>query len=403
MRNKTFTFFLSLLVICCFSSIYSQSSGPQYDKYASFVINPHPNPIGNNIDSPIEEVFGSNAFILGPSGVRGRGNMFHCTVARKLVEHRMYLNPSSAASMQFLVYEGAAFNGIYNLVSSIDVSPQGPGEGWYSSGAMDYDLQAGMYYLIYAQWDINSNYYNNQGVTPYPVPCSFGEQVAGIGWNWVPVYSVPPPATQNQDLEVLDTGVSYYQTIVTDDLIPVEMSSFTFNVSGNKVVLNWRTATETNNNGFEVQRKTSGEWQTIGFINGSGTTTQPQAYSYTDAGLAAGTYTYRLNQVDFDGTSHASSELVIVINKVENYSLEQNYPNPFNPTTQISYSVSQRGNVNLVVYDLLGREVANLVNEVKEPGSYKVNFNAVNLPSGVYAYRIQSGNFVQTKKMMLMK
>lgn len=403
MRSKTFTFLLSVLVLCCLSAVFGQSGSPQTDNKAPFVINPEPAPIIINSDVPLEETFGSNAFIFGPSGVRGRGNIFHCTVGKKLVEHRMYLNPSSAASMQFVVYEGADFNGIYNLVSSLDVSPQGPGEGWYSSGAMDYDLQPGMYYLIYAQWDVNANYYNNQGVTPYPVPCSFGEQVAGVGWDWVPVYSVPPPATQNQDVGLLNSGVSYYQIIVTDDAVPVEMTSFTFNLSGNNVVLNWRTATETNNSGFEVQRKTSGTWQTIGFIKGSGTTSQPQAYSYTDANLSAGTYTYRLNQVDFNGSSHPSSELVIVINKAADYSLEQNYPNPFNPATQIGYSVSERGNVSLVVYDLLGREVASLVNEVKEPGSYKVNFNASNLPSGVYTYRIQSGNFVQTKKMMLMK
>jgi len=402
MRNKSITIFFSLLVLCCFSALYGQSSTqPQIDKTAPFVVNPNPDPIINNIDTPIEEVFGSNANAFGPAGLRGRGNVFHCTTAKKLVEQRLYLNPTSAASFQFLVYEGSTFAGTYNLVSSVDVTG-GPGEGWYSSGAMDYDLQAGMYYLIYPQWDVNANYYNLQSITPYPITCSFGELVGGVGWDWAPVYSVPAPATQTS-VGLEGTGVAYYQTIVTDDLIPVELTSFTFNVKGNDVILNWRTATETNNNGFQVQRKTAGECQTIGFINGSGTTTSPQEYSYTDTKLAAGTYTYRLNQVDFDGSSNASSELIIVVNKIADFSLEQNYPNPFNPTTLIGYSVSQRGNVSLLVYDLLGREVANLVNEVKEPGSYKVNFNASNLPSGVYTYRIQSGNFVQTKKMMLMK
>ncbi len=328
-------------------------------------------------------------------------NAFHCTTAKKLVERRIYLNPTASANFQFLVYEGSTFEGVYNLVSSIDVTG-GPGEGWYSSGAMDYDLQAGMYYLIYPQWDATANYYNLQNITPYPIPCSFGELVGGVGWDWAPVYAVPAPATQTSTgLE--GSGVAYYQIIVTDDLVPVEMTSFTFNVQGNNVTLNWKTATETNNNGFQVQRQTSGEWQTIGFINGSGTTTSPQQYSYTDANLAPGTYTYRLNQVELDGSSHASSELIIVVNKALDFSLSQNYPNPFNPTTQIGYSVSERSQVSLVVYDLLGREVATLVNEVKEPGSYKVNFNASNLPSGMYTYRIQSGNFVQSKKMMLMK
>ena len=304
--------------------------------------------------------------------------------------------------MQFLVYEGATFSGLYNLVASTDIT-SGTGEGWYSSGAMDYDLQVGMYYLIYPQWDVNANYYNQQTITPYPIPCSFGELVGGVGWDWAPVYSVPAAATQTSTgLE--NTGVAYYQTIVTDDVVPVEMTSFTFNVVGNSVNLNWNTATETNNKGFEVQRRTLSEtFKTIGYVNGSGTTTQPQSYSFTDSKLEAGTYIYRLNQVDFDGSSYASDELSIVINKSFSYALEQNYPNPFNPTTLISYSVPERGNVSLVVYDLLGRQVASLVNQVKEPGSYKVNFNASNLPSGIYTYSIKSGNFVQSKKMMLLK
>ena len=401
MYSRIVTFFLFILFICSMTT-FGQTTAQVTDKGAPYVVNPNPDPIVNNIDVIMEETFGSNANVYGPAGLRGRGNIFHCTNPRKLIEHRMYLNPTSAATMYFLVYEGATFTGTYDLVSSVNLTGQGPGEGWYSSGAIDYDLQNGMFYLIYAQWDVNANYYNAQGVTPYPVPCSFGEQYAGIGWNWVPVYSDPPPS-QQLPTELENEGVSYYQVIVTDDIVPVELTSFTFNVSGNNINLNWQTASEKNNQGFQVQRKTTGSFQTIGFINGAGTTTKSQSYSYSDRNLEPGTYTYRLNQVDFDGTTYASEELSIIIDKPVTYTLEQNYPNPFNPTTQINYSVAERGNVSLVVYDLLGKEVANLVNEVKEPGSYQVNFNASNLPSGIYAYRIQSGNFVQTKKMMLIK
>lgn len=398
MRKNTITVFLSLLVLCCVTSLYSQGSSPQVDKGAPFVVNHNPNPI---IFTPTEEVFGSNGSVFGPSGLRGRGNAFLCTTAKTLIEQRLYLNPTASASMQFVVYEGSSFAGVYNLVDYTDVTA-GPGEGWYSSGAMSYNLQAGMYYLLYTQWDVNANYYNQQNITPYPIDCSFGQLVGGVGWDWAPAYAVPPQATQTSTgLE--NTGVAYYQTIVTDDIIPVELMSFTFSVKENNVVLNWRTATETNNKGFEVQRKAAGEWQTIGFVQGSGTTTQPQTYSYTDGNLAAGSYSYRLKQVDFDGSSYTYDELSIVVNDVASFVLQQNYPNPFNPTTQINYSIAERGNVSLVVYDLLGRQVAALVNEVQEPGAYKVNFNASNLPSGVYTYRIQSGNFVQTKKMMLMK
>jgi len=106
---------------------------------------------------PLEEVFGLNQNMFGPAGVRGRGNIYFITTPRKLIEHRLYLNPTSAASLWFLVYEGASPQGIYNLVNSVNVTNQGPGEGWYSSGAIDFDFQAGMYYAIYAQWDVDAN------------------------------------------------------------------------------------------------------------------------------------------------------------------------------------------------------------------------------------------------------
>jgi hypothetical protein len=190
---------------------------------------------------------------------------------------------------------------------------------------------------------------------------------------------------------------------LTETIVPVELTSFTSGVIGTDVVLKWGTSTETNNKGFEIQREINDNFITIGFINGSGTSTESHTYTYTDKNLDPGTYTYRLNQVDFDGTSKASEAITVVVERPVNFSLEQNYPNPFNPSTQINYSIAVRGNVNLIVYDLLGRKVQTLVNEVKEPGSYKVNFDASNLPSGIYAYRIQSGNFIQTKKMMLLK
>lgn len=190
-----------------------------------------------------------------------------------------------------------------------------------------------------------------------------------------------------------------------DAVVPVELASFTASVNENTVELSWITATEVNNSGFNVERKTENtEWENIGFVEGHGTTTEAQSYSYIDRDLSEGSYSYRLKQVDFDGSFkyHMLSE-TIEIGSVTTYALAQNYPNPFNPATTISYQIPAEGQVSLKVYDMLGNEVATLVNEIKTAGEYQVEFNAGGIASGIYFYRLQAGSFVETKRMMLMK
>jgi photosystem II stability/assembly factor-like uncharacterized protein len=186
--------------------------------------------------------------------------------------------------------------------------------------------------------------------------------------------------------------------------VPVEMSTFTASVNGNSVNLNWSTATETNNSGFEIYRNVNNNLTKIGFIKGNGTSTQRNQYTFTDGNLRNGRYSYQLRQIDFDGSSkvyNLSNE--VVIGTPMTYSLSQNYPNPFNPSTVIKYSIPQSSLVTLKVYNILGKEVASLVNENKEAGNYTVNFSAKNLSSGVYFYTIKAGNFTQTKKMTIIK
>jgi hypothetical protein len=188
---------------------------------------------------------------------------------------------------------------------------------------------------------------------------------------------------------------------------PVELTSFTANSSSGKVTLSWKTATEINNRGFEIQRTTyDNNWIGIAFKNGNGTTTNPNNYSFTDniSGLNVNKLSYRLRQVDFNGQSQYSP-VVLVDNIIpENYNVSQNFPNPFNPSTIIKYQIPQNSLVNLKVYNSLGQEVATLVNGMVNAGSYEVQLNASNLSSGVYYYVIKAGeNFVQTKKMILMK
>ena len=225
-----------------------------------------------------------------------------------------------------------------------------------------------------------------------------------------------------------------------NNIVPVEFTSFTASILQNEkaVQLNWTTATETNNSGFEIERKalSFGEglgetWEAIGFVPGFGTTTEPKSYSFTDKNVGNGNYKYRLKQIDFDGTFTFSNEIEVNVDFTpQEFVLYQNYPNPFNPSTTIKYEIpaflnpSKGGtlrNVSLKIYDLLGKEVAVLVNQKQEPGVYEIDFDAGSLSSGVYLYQLiakgpetrwergspsaaSSGqSFVQTKKLILLK
>jgi hypothetical protein len=193
--------------------------------------------------------------------------------------------------------------------------------------------------------------------------------------------------------------------------VPVELISFTATLLNNKAQLNWTTATETNNSGFEILRKAQNdnEWNSIGFVPGFGTTTEPKSYSFTDENITTGTYKYRLTQIDFDGSFTYSNEIEVEVDFTPTeFVLYQNYPNPFNPNTVISYQLPVTSSVTLKVYDILGNEVATLVNEEKQPGVYEVEFNnhsdeGQNLSSGIYIYKLTAGDFISIKKMLLLK
>jgi len=188
-------------------------------------------------------------------------------------------------------------------------------------------------------------------------------------------------------------------TISTDFIVPVELVSFSSSVYGNNIQLSWETASEINNQGFDIYRNGI----KIAFVDGKGTTTEKQDYSFVDNDLISGIYNYRLNQLDFDGTHRVVGELTAYLTLPEQFSLEQNYPNPFNPSTTINFSIPASDFVTLKVFNVLGSEVATLVNEQKEPGSYQVSFNANNYSAGIYFYNLSAGNFIETRKMILLK
>lgn len=229
-----------------------------------------------------------------------------------------------------------------------------------------------------------------------------------------------------------------------NNTLPVELVYFNGNVEGNTIQLFWGTATEINNFGFNIQRSVDSlNWDVIGFVFGHGTSFSPKDYNFTDTTIVeSNTYYYRLQQIDNDGKLEYSEVITffISITSVElednipiEFSLSQNYPNPFNPATKIRYTISKNSViarsstsgdatwqsnelqiasttsrndgviVTLKVYDILGKEIRNLVNEQKSPGTSEVIFNAEGLPSGVYFYKMTYGNKSITKKMNLIK
>jgi len=202
----------------------------------------------------------------------------------------------------------------------------------------------------------------------------------------------------------------FYITYTYSDPIPVELTSFAATSQTGKVYLNWTTASEINNLGFEIQRKilinqNEGEWVRIGFVNGHGTTTEPKEYSYIDDinTIEASSLVYRLKQIDFLGSYEYSDEVYVENPAPMDYALHQNYPNPFNPTTSIKYGVAVKSHIVMKVFNALGSEVAILVNKEKPIGSYEVEFDATGLPSGIYFYQLVSGTYSETRKMNLLK
>ncbi len=199
---------------------------------------------------------------------------------------------------------------------------------------------------------------------------------------------------------------------VVEQIVPVELISFTASVNKIDVVLNWVTSSETNNMGFEIERKKAGgqhssngkeEWKIIAFISGCGTTTEIRNYSFLDSEISKGNYHYRLKQIDFNGNYEYSETIEAEVLVASDFNLDQNYPNPFNPRTLIRWQSPIGSQQTIKVYDALGNEVVVLINEFKPAGSYSVNFDAQNFSSGVYFYKLIIGDRELVKKMILIR
>jgi hypothetical protein len=200
------------------------------------------------------------------------------------------------------------------------------------------------------------------------------------------------------------SGDAHSLILTINNIVPVELKSFSAVISEKSVLLNWSTATETNNSGFEVQRKSiSEEWHTIGFVAGSGTTTELRNYSYSDNLVSAGNYMYRLKQINLDGSYEFSKEINQEISFPIEFNLEQNYPNPFNPSTSIKFSLPEETDVTVTIFNTLGQKVTELVNSKLEAGNYSYVWDAGNYATGIYIYELRTNKFLSVKKMMFLK
>jgi hypothetical protein len=254
------------------------------------------------------------------------------------------------------------------------------------------------------------DYYENTGTATAPVWTLNNQLVTGIRTkqNAHPALAdLDGDGRKDLILGEYDGTFTFYKNLFAV-VVPVELSSFSAERTGGRTTLAWTTITETNNQGFEIQRSSNKVFfTTIGFKKGAGSTTEEQKYTFTDDQIFEGKVYYRLKQVDYDGTSKVSDVIEVIGNIPVEYSLQQNYPNPFNPSTVISFSIPEDGHVELRIYDLTGSEVALLVNEFKPAGEHKISFNVsqmnISMPSGMYMYQLKAGNKVFSKKMMMLK
>jgi len=208
-----------------------------------------------------------------------------------------------------------------------------------------------------------------------------------------------------------DPGATEYGTPGADNTLPVELSEFSAVVSNGHILLRWTTATESQNFGFDIERRTEtsrNNWQKIGFVKGQGTSSDPHLYEFVDSNAGIGRYFYRLKQIDLSGAVTYSKEVEVTYEAPKTFGLKQNYPNPFNPETTIPYTVPEKSHVEIAVYNLLGQKVATLFDGVRKPGLYKAVWNGRDqngreVGGGMYFIQMRAKNFHQNKKIVLLR
>ncbi len=282
--------------------------------------------------------------------------------------------------------------------SAITLIWTAPGDDSTTGRAMRYEIRYSQYAPIPRDEDIWFDFAKKVVVLPTPATAGVEEHltITGLLRNKTYYFAIRTFDEAN--------NVSQYSDFIHQTSLAVELVSFTAQVNADAVEVSWRTVSEENNYGFELQRRfLKTDFQTIAFIAGHGTTAEPHDYFFLDNNIAGDNPIYRLKQIDLDGSVHLSQEIQVSVPLPVRFELLQNYPNPFNPTTILTYTLADEVPVDLVVYNLNGQIVASLVKSVQPAGYYKVIVDASRWSAGIYFARLQAGGQVFIKKMILLE
>jgi hypothetical protein len=243
----------------------------------------------------------------------------------------------------------------------------------------------------------------------YSCGTSWRTKNGGQTWTQIPI------SANNYQYSIIDSMNQFaaqengFYKLESEYFIPVELSSFDAVLVKRDVILNWITASELNNQGFEIEQSFDNRnFSKIGFVPGFGTTTETKSYSFKISDVPSGIQYYRLRQIDFDGTSTVFNSVEIFGPMPDKYVLNQNHPNPFNPSTAISFSLPVESDVKITLYNMIGQQVARIASAYFQAGNHTVEFNAKDLPSGAYIYTLEANgingtSFKSNRKMLLLR
>jgi hypothetical protein len=294
--------------------------------------------------------------ILKCADVTVKNNIFYTNSATSIIDIGTTLNSSSEIDYNLYNRSGSGSMVLYE--------PQG--------------------YMTFAQWQTAG--YETHGLNANPIVndtlCpAMNSPVINAGTNLGGIYSYDKVGTLRPA-----NGVDLGAYELKSAPVPVELTSFTGNFINNSILLNWSTATEINNQGFDIEKNDNSSWVKIGFIEGKGNSLTKNNYSFEDKNPVGYTIKYRLKQIDINSNFKYSD--VIAITAIPKGFSIGNYPNPFNPSTKIRYSVTSESMINLVIYNIIGERIDVLKNEQQQPGTYEINWNGSGHPSGIYLLSI---------------
>jgi len=388
------------------NKVYYTSSGPansayyQTPGYSSTLPNPWPSSGNTVAGTPVNLEY---IFVQIEGYIKGYKYQYTGTTGYFATNFNFYVHSSASSHFNLALYNDAGGSPSkpnqllwYSGSTAATAGQNNRINEWSGTTANSWDgtFTNGNWYWLMWQWD-------NTSTGP-----SYTAGVANTGIYLAQTYGSFPNSWSGVGTNTSEQWTEYASYA---SVLPVELYTFTAKLNGKEVELEWSTATEVNNYGFEIERAiVNGElrianWEKIGFVQGHGNSNSPKEYSFADNNSQPGKIQYRLKQIDFDGRFEYSWVVEVEVSAPSSFALEQNYPNPFNPVTKINYEVPANSFVQLKVYNMLGMEVATLVNEEKIAGTYEVKFDASNYSSGVYFYRLKSTGKDLTRKMILLK